>query len=272
MKPGNPQSIKANGWCQGAIIDRDFAKELCDSNNLNDFDADQDIAILISHDCDIVNPNYGAEPFVELLVAKPILSTDGRYTDGRNPRKLQFSVGDDVEQAYEASIHDQIKILRNRLEPHFPCQQTLPSKIVKVIRHWVASRYTRHAFPDLFNERIRSAGKKIDNLLKNYGGALTSIYLILHSMKDVNPDEDYEIIIVGTILPDDIQSSLEGDALEVMDKIGMLLDECEGISVIDSPLKTESEITLTDLRYMKKWSYDYMSFRDKPGGEIAPEL
>ena len=273
MNAGNPQAIKDNGWRQGVIIDNDLAIKLCDLDLIQNFDTQNDIAIVISHSCDVTNPIYKAEPNVELLIAKPTTNRNGNFLHGKNPRKLQVKLeNDDSQVFYEVSIHDRIIISRQKLELYSPChQKTLSDKTIDTMRRWIGARYTRSAFPDEFNNRWKENRDEIESLIKDKGEFLTAIYLSLKPFEELDTDENYQLKIIGVIEDDNFESESASDAYQLMDDMERLFNESTGIIVVDSQLWSESEITLSDLHYLHKWGYDYMSFRDKPGGEIAPE-
>ena len=48
------------------------------------------LAILISHDCDVVNDSLTREPSAYWLIARRVKDLDCVYLYGQNPRKLQF--------------------------------------------------------------------------------------------------------------------------------------------------------------------------------------
>jgi hypothetical protein len=49
-----------------------------------------DLAVAVSHDCDIANENLEAEPAVELVLGCFVDKQNGNYTYGKNPLTLQI--------------------------------------------------------------------------------------------------------------------------------------------------------------------------------------
>jgi hypothetical protein len=48
------------------------------------------LAILVSHDCDIVNLDLTKEPLADWLIARRVQTLDGSCLYGKNARKLPF--------------------------------------------------------------------------------------------------------------------------------------------------------------------------------------
>jgi len=75
-------------WSQGTVVPHD----LLPFGTLPTSVPTDAKLIVLSHDCDLVNLSYEAEPFVELFVARPRAAEnrDDLLFNGKNPRKLQF--------------------------------------------------------------------------------------------------------------------------------------------------------------------------------------
>ncbi|HVJ88644.1 MAG TPA: hypothetical protein VM580_02505, partial [Labilithrix sp.] len=85
-----PQTIKDHGWRQGSVLPEELAARLA-AQRFTDW-CDDDRALLLSQDCDVVHVSYDAEPVIELIRAKVVMVADAVVRNGRNPRRLQLEV------------------------------------------------------------------------------------------------------------------------------------------------------------------------------------
>lgn len=237
----------------------------------------EDLLIIVSHSCDLVHHDISAEPFVEVLHARPCEEQDGNLSHGKNARRYQFSL--DVGETrlnYEAVAHDTFKVPKTLLAKLTPdtCRR-LPSKDVSEITLWLIKRYRRAAFPNEFNRRVATTSRKIRKLLKSEPAAsrIAGIYILLETEEDLPRDRDYRISLVCTMREDDYsQFDLRQSAESVLDKVEALLGDCEGIEVAASDLKSEAGFTLADVDRYQRWDYDDLSLRQTPTGSMPPSL
>ncbi len=99
-------------WRQGSVLaPRDFqAVGLTNETNAN-------LAIAISHDCDIANDNLDAEPAVEFIFARIIKPHNGNYTYGKNPRILHLDYTHDGKQVFlELLASKKVRVQKNVIE------------------------------------------------------------------------------------------------------------------------------------------------------------
>lgn len=62
---------------------------------------------------------------------------------------------------------------------------------------------------------------------------------------------------------------LRQEAQSVIDLLESEL-ECPGIEVKETLLVSEADVSIDDLRFLKRWDYDHLSFRGDTPDEIAP--
>lgn len=273
---GEAANIKTLGWQQGSVLPAEVAIAVADqvaAQNVSSDGLGQAWVVVVSQDCDLVHGSYDAEPFVELLIGRPIDEVDAVKMHGRNPRLLQLvgRAGDDrVGLAF--SVHDKVRVSRDALSDHGPCTlRTIDAGDVDMIAEWLAKRYTRAAFPDAFNDRLVPAHKKIDKVLKKAGELITGIFLALSSWDEVPVETEYKVILRATARKDGLEDAgVEKDLAGVVVKLVQAMNACEGVAVIDSELVSEAEFTLDDLRTYQRWDFDFRSRSGEPGGDIAP--
>jgi len=121
MSPPDAKQIKRAGWRQFSFLSREFASVVSENEALHLEDGDR--LITCSHDCDITNQSLEAEPYVEILILKPIPSSsrDGSLFWGKNPRRFQFDLsGPTLAGTLEIDIHDRFRTDRSLLVGALP--------------------------------------------------------------------------------------------------------------------------------------------------------
>lgn len=252
--------IGRNGWRQGSVLQQaDHAKLDKDIRTSLRSDA---IVVVISHDCDVTNESYKKEPTVELFVVYPTKEKKGSRTFGKNPREIEFQIrvdGRDINVIGHAS--DRYHIDRRILETITPDPQSgLPSESVSLLRSWLAQRYNRSAFPDIFLNRLDQVKDDIESILNKEGAEISAILIGIKPDGDAREDKSYEVNLYA-VMPVDLykQASLRTKAQLVIDQLGKLFRKCAGIQLDDAKVRSENEITLDDMRYLKRFTTDYLS-------------
>jgi hypothetical protein len=265
--PGT-QSIREHGWRQGSVLPDEVAARLA-TPRFEDWGKD-DRAILLSQDCDVVHGSYEAEPTVELIRAKVAAVEDALARHGRNPRRLQLEMSDGVFINF--SIHDRWATPRSELEGCSPESTfAVRGESLQILVEWVAKRYTRPAFPDAFNDRRASATRKIEKELKKSGKLITGLFLAILPDGECPDDQSYSVALRVTAAKETlVAKAIEADLVRSTRLIAEALGACDGIEVVDHALVSEAAFTLADLRYFRRWDWDYRSHSGEPGGEIAP--
>ncbi len=185
----SPWSFQDSKWRQGAVI----PPVLVPNGVLPPGLAEGAKLIIITHDCDIVQPSLEAEPYVEFLIAKPMREDqkNGVLFRGRNVRRLQFVLKEGgASKLYEISAHDRFRIDRKELENQEPdTSTTLNLQTIGTIASWYAKRYKRSSFPTAFNSRIPDrTWKKIKKVLQKDGDDVL-IFMGLNSMEELSLDQ-----------------------------------------------------------------------------------
>lgn len=237
-----------------------------------------DLWVVVTQDCDLVHPSFEKEPEVELvrLAALSPESKDGNLHWGDNPRVFQFydpQSGDD-QILFETQIHDRARVHRRYLADSSPdLARTLDPENIKRLCRWISQRYVRAAFPDEFNRRIKQTLDKLeDKKLKKKGDVLSGIYMLLDSDDELTKGEKYGIIVWATMKSGDYEDSEKRrTAQELVDAIEAALSGCDGIEIKDVHLKSEQQVTLDDLRLLKRWDYDSLSLRRESVEELPPQ-
>jgi len=266
--------VKVNGWRQGSVIPPALANTLRAEGLLPWKLSEHELLVVISQDCDVTSPDFRIEPDVELIKASllPKSEKHGHYYWAKNPRVYQFeasgSEGNPV--IWQFRIQERVSVPRNLLLAAQPdVNYALPPEDLKKLCLWVGRRYFRVAFPDAFNDRTNDAVKTLRKTLKSKGDLLTAIYLFFVTEEELPRDEPYEVIMYGSMRLENFDvPEKRTEAQKLLDKVEAALATCTGIDVKESVLKSEADISLDELRRLKRWDFDDLTFR----GEAVADL
>lgn len=280
----NPKCIAQLGWRQGCILSKnmviqlqsDSEKEVIKGVSESEKEiikgvSESDLLIVVTHDCDLVNDSFEDEPEIEVVLARSVPTKNALLFWGKNPRRFQFELQSE-QLLYEIWIHDRVFLPRNLLLNDSPdSERELEATLIKQICLWVSKRYFRAAFPDSFNNRITDKfKKKIAEKFKKKGKEITAIY-IAGADEEVQGNDMYKIIIKATMQCETFENPvLLREAQSIIDLLETEFCQCPGIDVAQSLLVSEADVSIDDLRILKRWDYDYLSFRGDTPDEIAP--
>jgi hypothetical protein len=260
----NFSSLFKIGWRQGSVLPQDLISVLIPLGRDLPTPNPDGLAIVLSQDCDINCQALEVEPFVDILWAVPASVVDGNLTLGKNPRKIQFQcMRAGREITLESSVRWKFELSRQELSKFRPeSNVVLDEGVGTLLPKWVSKRFTRAAFPNVFNTRTFSSRKKIKKYLEQKGKKLSGIYLLLEE-DELPPEQNYEIVIRGTMLDEDFDSpSFKGEVESAISKLASLLNEQSGIHVVDFGFVPEREFSISDLKVFKRWDYDALSYSD----------
>jgi hypothetical protein len=255
--------IEQNGWQQGAVC---RLSTLNPSQNASDMvssvpQSEEVMAILVSQDCDIVNDDLTKEPVAEWLLATPLEKPDNLCLHGRNSRKYHFEHNGIF---YQILAHERLSTSRKLLEElSAQTSQTLPRELIRPVAEWLSKRYIRPAFPDVFNERIRSAKSQAKKALDKDHSLLRSILIKLHPFEELPPGQIYQVWIVGLMKAINYRNPQARERCQqLMDKLEEYLSDCPEIVVEDCQPRCDDEVPISWLDYYVPWDFDYLTFRD----------
>jgi hypothetical protein len=255
--------IKENGWRQGAVCPFQTLSESSESGDSCKAlpQSDGALAILVSHECDIVNGDLTKEPLADWLIARRVQTLDGSCLYGKNSRKLHF---EHEEVFYEVLAHERSSTSRKLLEKiSAEPWRALSYLLTKQVAELLSKRYIRPAYPDAFNERITEARKQAKKALKKDHELFRLILIKVHPNQELPADQTYSVSVVGVMRGADHRNSekLEQGASAIAE-LELLLAECKGIKVEECSLRTDEEVRLSWLDYYVPWDFDYLTFQD----------
>ncbi len=262
------------GWRQGSVVPLQIGRYLHEAFAPERIEyTDRDRVIAVSHDCDLANAVEAVEPIAELMIVRfiPTEEFDGNFTYLKNPRRMQYwSQLGGARVLCDLTNHDRWEVPRKLLSLGAPEGSLLPTHKPQILGQWLSRRYWRTALPDEFNRRVQPALNAIATTLKRSGHDLTSIWLLLETV-ELDAATPYEVEVWATATDDKINVIRSRvDLQSVVDKVAADMDECDGIEVRDAQLRSEREVTLQDLDYLKRWDrYDPISLRNEPPDSLA---
>ena len=119
--PPDVSRIKDDGWRQGSALPAALVDHLSRDGLLPWPRSQDDVLIVLSHDCDVTNASLSAEPNCRTP------SFEGRFIQGRQPglgkEPTSISIHDSRTSPpvrYEVSVHDRAVVPRDRLIGYRP--------------------------------------------------------------------------------------------------------------------------------------------------------
>lgn len=256
--------LLASGWKQGSVLPRQLGRDLARLAPRPLELGEQDLGIVISHDCDVAQAVLEKEPWVDLIVARGLDRLPSEeLTYGKHPRLLEVeAVVSEQRFAYRLSSAEHWRAPRERLVGSEPSGYfaTVPLLLVPA---WISGQFIRAAFPDEFNRRWRSASRDLRQLLAGGAGDINSIYIYIDDI-ELAEGQDYRIILRGVMPVRDYDVETRRTRAHVtLGRIAGALSACEGIHVVDEELLSERDVSLDDIRVMKRWSpFDTLSLTE----------
>jgi hypothetical protein len=276
-----PEAIVSSNEAKSGFLSRFFMaikRAALRKQAVIEMDSHHDRWMVISQDCDLLQPDLSKEPFVELIRIRPASGSHLPPAWGQSPREMQFNdpPGLNGGTRFVCSVHDRVRIDRQYLQNQKPDHdREFNKENVKRICHWISRRYVRAAFPDAFNDRVKPS---LDSLtdkksqLNKMSDLLTGVYIRV-SEAELEIDEDYEVIIWASMRPQDYEDyDRNTEAQELLGLLESTLGSCRGIEIVECELKSEQEITLDHLRTWKRWDFDVLSLRPKKKSDPLPPV
>jgi hypothetical protein len=236
-----------------------------------------DLVVVVSHDCDVCSAQE-SEPKVELMAIQELeaSSLDGTLTNLKSPRVLQFagdlisSDGETIRDGFfEARAHRRWWVPREVLLGSPPEAMLVPTP-PNVIARWLGRRYDRPAFPTEFNRRISPVDSKITDLMKRQGDLITGLFLTLNTEEELGPEDSYDVVLLGLLREETADLDTRDKADELVAQSAAHLGACEGIDVKDYAVKSDAEISVADLRKLRRLDQDNLSYRAGTPEDLPP--
>ncbi|MGH1457206.1 MAG: hypothetical protein ACRBDI_10530 [Alphaproteobacteria bacterium] len=251
------------GWRQGSFVDVsafELPDKFPDVSNVP-------YVMVCSQSCTAVSRSFVRDPYVELIVARPVQQYNPRSdaARGKTPRTLHLKVAEGNDfPALELSINDRFEVPRAALLHSAPLseislQEGEPTKLT----NWLGRNYTRLAMPDALVEGLREHFfKGFEKFLKIIleDGQRLNCYLdnIYISWQPDGEHDDYTVKMIMIADNEEVQIKFEEDYLPQIEKL-MADNEC-GFKFTVMSCMLRDELFLSDLDGYKRFShYDYFT-------------
>lgn len=265
---------RETSWRQGSVLPDDLNKYLSLKNDFED-----KISIVVSHDCDIAQVPDN-EPTIEILVGQYVEQLNGAFTNTKNPRKLHIQVNtfQGIKFAEFVAV-DKFSIDKMVFMSFEPSKtDNIDSQTMTVLRRWLGIRYTRFAFPDAFDRRLKSNNldKKIAKALTKHGTAITAIFFDVDNGEEqhrTDPSEVYilDILILYSTESDsfDAEAAAESAKADITKAFEDKLFNKSNQSWTDIELRhcdclSDEALTYKQSLILKQWRLEHISFAEDP--------
>jgi len=258
-------------WRQGSLLTADAIKALIPKA------PEGACAIVVSHDCDIVN-SVDREPNIEVLIGKVSGTLDGNKTFAKNARVLQLKyTGGEASCIVEIPATAKTAIPKNNLVAFGPdTKNTLGGSDLRVLQRWLASRYHRSAFPDAFDAYLDKSKLKegIVKILRAHGAGIRGIFFDLDHGDERAHETPNDPYVLGIIL---LVDSDEGEAaFEEAEKAKKQLEVAfeakfyaetsgwQNIKLEYCEVISDEVMSIHQASQTKEWKLEYISLEKDP--------
>ena len=265
-------------WRQGSVLNEISAKHLglIDESQVNL------LPVIITHDCDL---QHTKEEIVELIIGEKIENLESNYTKAKNPRRLHLDFISDgknyiylnLEFSNKKNVSKEDLLNLRQKESIFE----ISPKSKQALKQWLAARYGRPAFPNLFEKYLReSSGNRtvesqLAKILEPFETYIVGIFFDLgkHKSIDLKENEPYKLRIA--VVYDSTTNGIDARTAseEVVQRIDSLFAEVYGKYENATKIELEScsaisdqQFTLSDIRNMDQWRLEYLSIGHESSG------
>lgn len=286
-KPSNEDIAAATslldaGWRQGVALRPPASLSLPVSSR---FDRDSDFLVVCTQSCCLLSASFDADPFVEVVEARPLVSLNPRSPEatGKNVRRFHLPVvGLPGVAALECDINRRLVFGRRQL---LTCALGSAPKVApddaRRFAGWLARYYGRAALPNELVRRARADGAPfavIEAALRSMLGGrrvsdgVHSIFLSATPDTELQPDGGAHYTVRLRILCHDQETQEHLDRLLLAAFAGHAGGKVVGGIALDFGVDLTSEVTVADLQGYERFSdLDYLSGLDEVRGAIADQ-
>lgn len=271
-------------WRQGDLLTQETAANL---TALNSAVGEARRVVVITHDCDLPNDS---ETSVEVIVADVVSAPNPQFSYAKNPRKLHlgYEVAGGQPVVVELRHAERRVVPKGEFEKHAARDDhaLLPVDGKRALKQWLAARYGRPAFPNVFESRLRkvvskknSVERQIGKILEPEAKHLIGLFFDLGEQRsaEVAAGEPYALSI--SVVYDAIEGGTQArhSAEKVAGQLRELFEQAYGkpdaateIALDACESVADTSITLADLRRVDQWRLEYISLGDDGHGDFLP--
>jgi hypothetical protein len=187
---------------QGDIIELDSSLALCDSPGAVESSLRTELAIVVSHDCDI-DASADKDSLVEFIPLRMVKKLDSAKTHTKSARSLQFEAkGNENNQTglFEAEAPSKFSVKKPLLwDQSFLRPYSIgPEQLLELV-DWLSTRYRRAALPNEFENRYKRVRDQFWGLIRNFNHELLAVLLLFdegQEKRECKKDEPYVLSIL----------------------------------------------------------------------------
>lgn len=273
---------RATPWRQGHLLTQEAAQSLGLCHQYGPADT---WVVVASHDCDLAQLP-ASELMVEVVVGRQVARPDGNYTHAKTARTLHISFEGATPLLVEFVITAKCSIPKEGLAAFQPnASLRLSPQSLATFQRWLAARYQRAAFPDVFEGRLKQyeLDKKISKALKPHGELITAVLFDVDEGREVmrqGPDDLYtlDITLLHAVEPDfdKAEAAAQQVAAEIQDAFDAKLkrpnkDQWQEIELRNCDAISEHAITYYQFSVMKRYRLDHLSLGADPQQSVMAE-
>ena len=282
--PGHNASgwSRISEWRQGTVL----SNETADILGLRHQKFPEDTCVVvISHDCDIANDDLKAEPNVEVIVGRRISAPSPGYARTRSPRTLHLEVEHNgVPAAVELVAIAKTHVAKRTLADVGPdLRYRLSASGLYILRHWLAVRYNRAAFPEEFERRIKKevdVAERIEKIVRECDPPISTVFFNLSTLEEFRPDDPrtYALTIFLAYEPG-LEPLESGDrADEAAEKIREIFrKKCfddarqawKHIELLNCTAVSEDDFSISKAKGLQQWRLEHLSLKAE-GNSASP--
>lgn len=216
--------------------------------------------MVVSQSCDLVHHEFVNEPSAMILVLKSIDSGNPEVMHGRSPRRLHFSTLDGPW--LEAWAWNQTTVPRDILATkEISGEFKISPKVLRVVLEWLASRFTRIAFPDGFNDALKPKSNALGKLMKKNHQLFSEILMSVSPFGELEEGQHYQVACYLLMESEDhANPKLLAEARAVAAKLEKLFEGC-GMEVLECSPASEGEVTIAEFNMLLNWDFDHLTNR-----------
>ena len=241
------------------------------------------VAVVISHDCDLAC-DPAIDPAVEVIFGRWIDSANGNFSHAKNPRRLHlpatfFGKSTTIELVAAARR----SILKERFAGHFPeANFEIAPADRDTLQRWLAARYRRSAFPDLFDSWLKESGieRRLASILAPEGSHIIAIFFDVDGGSECEHKgvDDPFTLSIYVLYSTSINPIAAEKVADIIAKkiVNLFRDRCYDVSrdawrwieLLDCEPISDEVLTFKLSQSLKRWNIDYVSLRAEPNQPI----
>ena len=261
------------GWRQGVLLKPE--KTQLKGNAHYDINGN-DLLLVVSQTCDLVQSSFDNEPYFETLCIHPLGGEpNGAYLGGKNSRRIEFGFDPDdsglrhwYALPFERHLVDRAFLLENRAPVTL-----LDSHNLGTILAWLSRRYTRAAFPEEFVRRCKVREKQLSKNFSRLNPLVSNVYIRLTSFEELSDEQKYAIelmLVMRAVDFEDPEKFAKCD--EIRELLEKQFEKCPGIVVESITTESSADLTIEELSGHRDWDYSYLSFREPENAALPIDL